>query len=251
MAYPGGASGGYPGGYGGAYPGGGAGAPGGYPGSAGAPGGYPGQAQPGGYPGHHGGYPGGQPQPGGYPGHASAGYPGAAPPSGVSPEVQGWFQAVDRDRSGKIDARELQSALMNGQGKCFSDTACTLMIGMFDKDKSGTIDLMEFQQLYNYINQWLSAFKAYDRDQSGFVDEGELNQALQQMGYRFTPQFVNFLVTRSDPATKKKISVDQFIVICVQIQRFTEAFRGRDREMKGVISIGFEDFLQVALSSSV
>lgn len=47
---------------------------------------------------------------------------------------------------------------------------------MFDKDKSGTIDLMEFQQLYTYINQWLSAFKAYDRDQSGSIDESELTQ---------------------------------------------------------------------------
>jgi Ca2+-binding EF-hand superfamily protein len=53
-----------------------------------------------------------------------------------------------------------------------------LVAGMFDKDKSGTIDLMEFQQLYNYINQWLSSFKAYDRDQSGSIDETELTQGL-------------------------------------------------------------------------
>lgn len=46
------------------------------------------------------------------------------------------------------------------------------------------------------------------------------------------------------------MSVDQFIVICVQIQRFTEAFRQRDREMKGSITIGFEDFLSVALNCS-
>lgn len=49
-------------------------------------------------------------------------------------------------------------------------------LGMFDKDMSGTIDIMEFQQLYNYINQWLSSFKAYDKDGSGFIDEEELTQ---------------------------------------------------------------------------
>jgi len=112
---------------------------------------------------------------------------------------------------------------------------------MFDKDLSGTIDIFEFQQLYTYINQWLSAFKGYDRDGSGFIDEGELTQgiiyifnlplkkvadvylilAFQQMGYRFTPAFVKFLVSKSDPVTKNKISVDQFILICVQVQRFT------------------------------
>ncbi|XP_059475822.1 peflin [Neocloeon triangulifer] len=259
MAYPGGAPGGYPGGYGG-----------GYPGQQPPGGGYPGQ-QPGGYPGQHpgsaGGYPGSAPPPGGYPG-APGGYPGSAPPGGpggypggagypgggypgVSPEIQGWFQAVDVDRSGKISAKELQAALVNGQGKTFSDTACSLMIGMFDKDQSGTIDMMEFQQLYNYINQWLSAFKSYDRDGSGSIDENELTQAFQQMGYRFSPNFVKFVVAKSDPATKSKITVDQFIVICVQVQRFTEAFKGRDQEMKGVITIGYEDFLTISLGSSV
>lgn len=50
------------------------------------------------------------------------------------------------------------------------------MIGMFDKDKNGTIDINEFQQLYTYINQWLGVFKTYDRDQSGHIEEPELQQ---------------------------------------------------------------------------
>lgn len=83
---------------------------------------------------------------------------------------------MDKDRSGKIHAKELQAALINGQGKNFSDTACNLMIGMFDADKSGTIDIFEFQKLYNYINQWLSVFRTYDRDQSGHIEEAELTQ---------------------------------------------------------------------------
>lgn len=48
--------------------------------------------------------------------------------------------------------------------------------GMFDKDKSGTIDINEFQQLYNYVNQWLGTFRSYDRDQSGHIEEPELAQ---------------------------------------------------------------------------
>lgn len=91
-------------------------------------GGYAG-AQPqqmGGYAGAHpqqmGGYPGGQPQ-------QIGGYPAAPVASGISPEVQQWFNAVDEDRSGRITAKELKSALINGQGKNFSDTACQLMIG--------------------------------------------------------------------------------------------------------------------------
>ena len=49
-------------------------------------------------------------------------------------------------------------------------------LGMFDRDRSGTIDVSEFQLLYNYINQWLATFRTYDRDGSGHIEEHELSQ---------------------------------------------------------------------------
>ncbi|KAF3427440.1 hypothetical protein E2986_06510 [Frieseomelitta varia] len=169
----------------------------------------------------------------------------------VNPEVQQWFVAVDRDGSGRITATELKAALANGQGGTFSDTACRLMIGMFDKEKSGTIDLYEFQALYNYINSWLGVFRGFDHDNSGSIQENELSAALTRMGYRLSPEFISFLIKKSDPNGHSYITIDQFIVLCVQIQRFTDAFRVRDTEQTGVISIGFEDFLGVALNCSV
>lgn len=171
--------------------------------------------------------------------------------SQVNPEVQQWFAAVDRDHSGRITATELKSALANGQGGTFSDTACKLMIGMFDKEKNGTIDLVEFQALYNYINAWLGVFRGFDHDNSGSIQETELNAALTQMGYRLSPDFISFLIKKSDLSGHQSITVDQFIVLCVQIQRFTEAFRVRDTDQTGTISIGFEDFLGVALNCSI
>lgn len=222
----------------------------------------------GGY-GGYGGGPGGYQQPGGY-----APPPGAFPPqnSGIPPEVQQWFAAVDRDRSGKINAQELKAALINGKGEQFSDNSCKLMIsktrrhfyesylinsisrdvsGMFDKDASGTIDIYEFEKLFNYINQWLQVFKTYDRDSSGHIDQNELTQAFSQMGFRFSQEFISFLVKKLDPTKHSDISVDNFIVVCVQVQRFTEAFRARDTEQKGQITIGFEDFLSIAIGSSI
>lgn len=51
-----------------------------------------------------------------------------------------------------------------------------LFTGMFDADASGTIDVYEFEKLYNYINQWLQVFKTYDQDNSGHIEEHELTQ---------------------------------------------------------------------------
>lgn len=103
---------------------------GGYP--SGPPQGYQGYQQP-----QHGYYPG---QPGPYgapPGPSPYGAPPGqspygAPPSssipGISPDIERMFNAVDTDHSGKITAKELQSALQNGKGENFSDKCCQLLV---------------------------------------------------------------------------------------------------------------------------
>lgn len=53
-------------------------------------------------------------------------------------------------------------------------------VGMFNRDKSGMVDIHEFEKLFNYINQWLAVFKTYDRDASGHIDESELSQGKVQ-----------------------------------------------------------------------
>lgn len=63
------------------------------------------------------------------------------------------FARVDRDRSGQINATELQSALSNGTWKPFNPETVRLMIGMFDRDNSGTVNfevsLIESKCFYN------------------------------------------------------------------------------------------------------
>ncbi|XP_041976953.1 leucine-rich repeats and immunoglobulin-like domains protein 3 isoform X2 [Aricia agestis] len=177
-------------------------------------------------------------------------YPSLGGGGTVSPQVQQWFRAVDKDQSGFITAVELRSALVNANGQQFSEIACNLMLGMFDKDRSGHVNVEEFDKLYTYVNQWLTVFKTYDTDQSGHIEEEELSKAFTQMGFRFTPEFISFLIKRCDPR-EGKVSVDNFIVLCVQLQRFTEAFRTRDTQQNGTVTIGFEEFLNIALSCSI
>ncbi len=47
---------------------------------------------------------------------------------------------------------------------------------MFDRDRSGTINVYEFGDLFNYINQWKALFEGIDRDRSGFIEFQELQQ---------------------------------------------------------------------------
>ena len=85
---------------------------------SGPPGSYPGYGTPGG--GSYGssaGY-GAPPAGSGYGGgnvYSQAGYSRPRPPTTfIDPTVRQWFETVDRDRTGQIDAQELQMALVNG-----------------------------------------------------------------------------------------------------------------------------------------
>jgi len=205
-------------------------------------GGYPGQA----------GFPGSAAPPPGY--QAPGGYGGASapPPYGGPPQVDQqtaqWFNAVDQDKSGQITAKELQQALMNGNMTNFSEEACRMMIEMFDREKKGTINIHEFGALFGYINQWKGTFEGYDRDRSGYIEQNELTSAFQQMGYRFSPTFVGNLLVKYDPRSRR-LTLDNFIVACVQIQRLTNSFRTRDREMRGQATLAYEDFIGIALGA--
>ena len=270
--YPSNQGGGYPGNQGAGYPGNQGGYPSGgpgtspYPGQGGYPsrpqggGGYPGgNNTQGGYPGAQGGYPGGQgggypaggPRPGGPPSGQMGGYPAgqggyAKPQVQVDPSVQQWFSAVDSDRSGHINAQELQRALVNGNWSNFSEEACRMMIEMYDRDGSGTIDVNEFQQLFSSINQWRGTFQGFDTDKSGSIDQAELTRALQQMGYTFSPMFVDRMVSKYDRRTKK-LTLDNFIVINIQIKRLSDGFRQRDSMRNGQATMQYEDFIGLAM----
>ncbi|KAJ2785474.1 hypothetical protein GGI15_001902, partial [Coemansia interrupta] len=189
--------GGYGGGYGQAPP----------PGGGYGQGQAPGSAPPGGYGQNPAGAPQGRYGSGGYDQNpANAQRPGGAAPAGgpqrpggVNHEqLQYWFRAVDTDGSGQLDAGELQRALVNGDWSQFSMDTVRLMIGMFDRDNSGTINFQEFIGLWTYINEWKDCFRTFDRDNSGTIDRGELFQALSAFGFRVSNRVVDSLVRKYD-----------------------------------------------------
>ncbi|KAK5650399.1 hypothetical protein RI129_001428 [Pyrocoelia pectoralis] len=156
------------------------------------------------------------------------------------------FQQMESKGLGKISAKELQDAFLTFQGKHFSDASCKFVVRLFDLDRNGGLDVPEFETLYSYIKQWVTAFNNIDKNRTGFLDETQFDLALREMDINFGPDFIKFLITRNDPNCKK-VSLDQFIVICVQIQRFTDEFKERDTNLTGKINLKYEDFLEIIM----
>ena len=122
-------------------------------------------------------------------------------------------------------------------------------VGLFDKDNNGTIDVREFQQLWQYINQWKGVFDRYDRDRSGNIDLNELYTAYNEMGFRVGMSFCQLVVSRFDRLAKKSLKFDDFIQTCVMLRSLTDSFRTRDTNLNGVITVGYEDFMTMAISN--
>jgi Ca2+-binding EF-hand superfamily protein len=69
-----------------------------------------------------------------------------------------FLQAVDDDKSGKITAKELRQALLNSNWSHFNAETCRLLIGMFDSNRDGTIEINEFAALWKYVQEWRNCF---------------------------------------------------------------------------------------------
>ncbi|KAK4326522.1 hypothetical protein Pmani_002970 [Petrolisthes manimaculis] len=161
------------------------------------------------------------------------------------------FQQVDRDRSGAIDDKELQLALSNGNWTAFNPDTIRLMIGMFDKKGTGTINFDEFGALWKYVTDWQQCFRSFDRDNSGNINKGELKTAITTFGYRFSDQFFDVLMRRFDRSGKGGIYFDDFIQCCIVLHTLTQSFSQLDQDRDGVITIAYEQFLHLVFSLRV
>lgn len=181
----------------------------------------------------------------------SQAYYSPPPPPGISPDLWTWFQAVDQDKNGKITVTELQQALLNGNWSPFNEETCRLMIGMFDRDKNGTIDIYEFSSLWNYIQDWKRCFDSFDLDRSGTIDANELHQAFQRFGYRLSMNFAQLVIRRFDRNGVGTINFDDFIQACVMLKSLTDSFRLKDTEQAGVVNLHYEQFLEMVLDNTI
>jgi len=179
------------------------------------------------------------------------------PPPGADPQLWDWFDRVDEDQSGYIDASELQTALINGDLTPFDLNTVNLLMNIFDKNKSGQISFNEFTGLWKYIKDWQGVFARFDRDRSGTIDDTELQSALTYFGYTVTPELLDTLqrkydvrasVNNASEGAPPGISFDRFVRACVVLNQVDRAFTALDTDKDGWATIDYLQLLRTVLS---
>ena len=155
---------------------------------------------------------------------------------------------LNSKQDSKITSKVLQNAFKRYQGRVFSDNVCKFVVRLLNLDRNGGIDVDEFEQLYFNMKVWVTSFNAYDRSRSGYLDEYGLSAALRHMEVNFSPDFIAYVISQYDEANKR-ITLDQFIMTCIQMQKFSDEFKARDEKANGVIELRHEDFLEMLMKS--
>ena len=82
------------------------------------------------------------------------------------------------------------------------------------------------------LQDWHGIFLRFDRDNSGTIDRKELHAALLGFGFSLPPEMVRRLEKKFAPplqpgqeGTRRGISFDRFLLACVTVKHYTEAFR--------------------------
>jgi len=150
------------------------------------------------------------------------------PPPGADPQLWSWFIAGDKDQPGSIRAHELQKALTKGDWTPLDLDTVRLLMGIYDVTRSGVILFNEFTSLWKYIKKWQRMFLRFDRERSGTIDGNELQTALNQLGYKHSPDLLKELEDKhdvkwstpvapagGDQAAPARITFDRFVRACV------------------------------------
>ena len=95
------------------------------------------------------------------------------PPSKEPSEEEDWFLTSD----------ELQQALLSDNNNNFDIRVVHLLVTMFSSDAAGTLDLSEFREMWNYVDQWKVIFETYQNELPMTMDR--FQSTLSQMGFRY------------------------------------------------------------------
>ncbi|KAA8495299.1 Penta-EF hand domain-containing protein 2 [Porphyridium purpureum] len=158
------------------------------------------------------------------------------------PSLRAWFNAVDTDRGGTVDARELQQAF-NSANMHFSLHACAMLIRIYDTSRTGQVNFQQFCALHNFIVTVQRSFLEFDGDRNGVLDAHEVSLALQRNGFVLDPPAFRSLMVAFDPERRGVLRMDDYIQMASFLSSAKSMFAAFDPHGTGTIHLNFSQFV--------
>jgi Ca2+-binding EF-hand superfamily protein len=162
-----------------------------------------------------------------------------------------WFDAVDCDHNGRITSHELKNAMSRALNFDFSLATAQRMLRMHDRDMSGTISFVEFQELYRFMNSMVAGFRQRDIDRSGLLEGREVRAAILGSGYMLSEPTFQLMMRKFDRDQLGGLKMDDYIELSIAIGMSRNVFAFYDRQRTGQVMFNFDQFFSANLSCTV
>ncbi|KAG5510035.1 hypothetical protein GH5_07885 [Leishmania sp. Ghana 2012 LV757] len=162
------------------------------------------------------------------------------------PELVSWFQAVDRDRSDRIDLSQLNAALFSA-GFRFSLGTTQRLLARYDLDCTGTITMEEFAHLHEFLTAMQQGFRQRDTSGDGRLDSKETLEAFWLSGFVFGEEAFQTVMRKFDRQHRGSLGFDDYIELSIFIAQTRDAFAYYDRDRRGDVLFNFDTFLGTAV----
>ncbi|ESQ42143.1 hypothetical protein EUTSA_v10014926mg [Eutrema salsugineum] len=133
-------------------------------------------------------------------------------------EFKETFSLFDKDGDGFISMKEL-GTVMASSGQNPTEAELQDMINEVDADGNGKIDFPEFLNLMarkmkdttDSEEELKEAFKAFDKDQNGFISAADLRHVMTNLGENFTDEVVDEMIRKAGVDGDGQIKYDDFV----------------------------------------
>lgn len=126
-----------------------------------------------------------------------------------------------------------------------------LMIKLFTNESSSSLNFEQFVSLWKYLTAYKKLFVAADTNKLGDISFGEFQRIIEQIGYKLNvdlvlhlfQKFANKDYVAQETVVISKLKFDSFIELLVYLRKLTDIFKQYDKNLSGVATIDYLDFL--------
>jgi len=166
----------------------------------------------------------------------------------VKPEetsgLKNWFNNVDSDKSGTVEANELQNITFD-QRQIGLEVAKKLVL-VFDEQRRGNLEFNQYITMHKFIAHMRQAFTTADSDRSGRIDSKEIHVALQKCGFQYISiSTIEELMITFDKSFQG-LDWPEFLLLVSHIAHCRSVFEWNDKGNTGVVKFNIDELTQIS-----